>query len=99
MWLHYLMRGCSPRLGSGGRFPNPIRAVQQSPQLLFAIQQAFTATILASTHEQIEREKARIISPMKEQVSELRTPELIQRTNFSIDNGRGVWQTSGDQLL
>ena len=68
MWLHYLMRGCSPRLGSGGRFPNPIRAVQQSAQLVFAVEDAVTAAILAVIHEQIEREEARIIAAMEEQV-------------------------------
>jgi hypothetical protein len=47
-------------------------------QLVFAIQQAFTAAILAVTHEQVEGEKAWIISTMKEQVSELWPSFLIE---------------------
>ena len=78
MWLHYLMRGCSPRLGSGGRFPNPIRAVQQSAQLVFAVEDAVTAAILAVIHEQIESEKAGKVSAMEEQVIELWPPAFVE---------------------
>jgi hypothetical protein len=76
-----------------------IGTAQESPQLLFAIQQAFTAAILPITHEKIERQEARIISTMEEQISELWPTTSIERANLAVEHGSGGWQASGDQFL
>jgi hypothetical protein len=59
---------------------------QQPPQLLLAIQQAFAAAILAVTHEQVECEKARIVSTMKKQIGKSWASFFVQRTNLSVDD-------------
>src|SRR5438046_1706899 len=59
---------------------------QQSPQFVLAICQLLRSQVFPITHQQVEREKARL-TPMKEQVTKLRSSTLIKADDFTIENG------------
>ena len=53
---------------------------------MFAVCQLLRPQVFPVTHQQVEREKARL-TPMKEQVTKLRSSTLIKADDFTIENG------------
>ena len=57
---------------------------QQTAEFVFAVCQSFRVQILAISHQQVECEKARLTA-MKQQVTELRPPALIQTIDLPVE--------------
>ena len=58
---------------------------QQTAEFVLAVCQSLRPQVLAVSHQQIEREEARL-TPVKEQVIELRLASFVETDNFSVEH-------------
>ena len=85
-FAHTLEQRCTVLLNVIGVSHPGCRSLgQKTPEFVLSVCQSFRPQVLAVTHQQVERKEAGI-TPVKKQVTELRSAPPVETANLSIEH-------------